>query len=113
MQNLLLVERDDIVQFDNLDDRCGAIAYLINRNGMKAIIDKYYDKGAKTVYLYGSKCASDFILYNIPNAYISRVPLFFSKDDMFKSCISDELNPVGTNYQKRVHMYYNYYIKNQ
>lgn len=99
----------DLCRCDDIVNRSGTVAYMVSREGMKYIYDNYYSPSNECVVLKGKVCASDHILYSMPYSYLSKIPLFYTLDQQFASCISGVNNPVGLYHQRTVRQYFAHY----
>jgi len=103
----------DLCRCHDINNRSSAGVYLISRDGMKYIIDHFYNLEENKITLDGPMCASDHILYSIPYTYLCKVPLFYNNDEMFTSCISGQTNPVEKMYRQLIDKFIIYYNKNK
>lgn len=81
----------------------GTGIYLINKNGMKKIIDKFYINNKWTIHK--EKSHADFIIYNNVKTYDYTKPLF--DHEVFESTIHNEYYNSHMNALKYINNFYN------
>ena len=83
--------KEIFTQYDIQKPRFGATAYMINRRGMRKILETVtdHDGGFKIERYYSPKGTADQFIYALVKTYHTNRPLFVSADHVLKSTIHE------------------------